>query len=623
MSQHTEQDYDILSTIAENDKTKVYLASSAMSTDPIIVKVLKNSDMQIVQKIASLDSPFLPRILHVEDDTVFEEYIAGDTLDKYVKEHTSSEEEIVTLLLQICSGLRTLHTQNPPIIHRDLKPSNILVTEKDGEPLVKIIDFDASREYNPEKSRDTRALGTDTYAPPEQFGYSQTDVRSDIYSLGCVIDEITTGMDIDQGLRAIVSKATMFNPDQRYQNVDELTRVLLTYKRKKIGLFPIIAALVSVVALGVGAFLLINMNKENKALSSSLDMLEDKVSDMAVSSQAVSAAAAQAASEGAVKAAPADAETEDATKQITPTVTIDSFDEKTKKSVRWVFYYLTEQPELSPFAVKTMGATGDVAGVRIGTEVDPSGNAIDSRYWSQDSDGFLHIEDEYLQTLEKNTCYTVTADWPKLRLIFDLMCIDDLTIASGVDPVLNPGYSEFIKKDPKDMVFHTANAFGKKLIYLKNDDTGKKLSKKEYTFDEKSGTVTISQDYLNKYKDGEYVNISCMFDEIETGVTICVRDVPYIMPELAKTAFVMHESDDDDIKVGITFNSAKGKLEDVFVSDKNKPDEDPQTLKKKHYKVAEDYIRLKGSYLKKLKKGEYKVAFEFGDVARTISLTVV
>ena len=262
MSRHDDeikQDYDILSTIAENEKSKVFLASSEMSQDPVIVKVLKNGDAQIAQKIISLDSPFLPKILYVdatEELTIFEEYIAGDTLDKYIKDHESSEEDIVALLLQICSGLRTLHTQTPPIIHRDLKPSNILVTEQGGAPLVKIIDFDASREYNPEKSHDTKALGTDTYAPPEQFGYSQTDVRSDIYSLGCVIDEITTGMDIDPGLRSIVSKATMFNPDQRYQNVDELTRALLTYKRKKIGLFPIVAALISVVVLGVGILLL-------------------------------------------------------------------------------------------------------------------------------------------------------------------------------------------------------------------------------------------------------------------------------------------------------------------------------------------------------------------------------
>ena len=73
MSQNSNQDYDILSTIAENDKTTVYLASSSMSDEPVIVKVVKNGDVLLAQKIASLESPFLPKILHVESDTVFEE----------------------------------------------------------------------------------------------------------------------------------------------------------------------------------------------------------------------------------------------------------------------------------------------------------------------------------------------------------------------------------------------------------------------------------------------------------------------------------------------------------------------------------------------------------------------
>ena len=607
------QDYDILSTIAENDKTTVYLASSSMSDEPVIVKVVKNGDVLLAQKIASLESPFLPKILHVESDTVFEEYIAGETLDKYVSDHKLSEEDIVALLLQICSGLRTLHTQNPPIIHRDLKPSNILVTEKDGEALVKIIDFDASREYDPEKSHDTRALGTDTYAPPEQFGYSQTDVRSDIYSLGCVIDEITKDMEIDPGLRDVISKATMFNPDQRYQSIDEVTRALLTYKRKKIRLMPVIAALISVAVLAIGVVLLFNISRENDELSSSLEKLTDSASNNAVTPQAVSASAA---SEKA-------AQPESTGEQTNPSVTMDSYDEKTGKSVRWVFYFLADKPELSPLALRTMGTKGKAVDIRIGTESDPAGKAIDPAYWSQDSDGFIHIDNEYLKSLEINTNYTVSVDWPNLRLMFDLMSIEDLSMAKKAGPVLNPGYCEFIRENPSDIVFHLANTFGRKFSSMKNDDTVKKLSKNDYSYDEKNNTITVTKDYLEKYHDGDYVNLSCLFDDVPTGVTICVRDVPYIMPELKKSSFAIHESDSDDIDVAITFNSAKGKLEGVFVSDKKEPDSTPITLSDSDYKVGDNGICLKGSYLKTLKAGEYKVAFEFGDVAKSITLTVV
>ena len=91
-------------------------------------------------------------------------------------------------MLQLCEALEVLHGCNPSLIHRDIKPSNVLVNE---EGILKIIDFDASRQYRKTKNTsDTRLLGTIEYAAPAQFGYAQTDFRSDIYSAGVVFSEI-------------------------------------------------------------------------------------------------------------------------------------------------------------------------------------------------------------------------------------------------------------------------------------------------------------------------------------------------------------------------------------------------------------------------------------------------
>ena len=86
--------------------------------------------------------------------------------------------------MQICKALGILH--NSGIVHRDIKPENILVR---GTEAV-LIDFDAARLVKPEHRTDTQIMGTTGYAAPEQFGFSQTDARADIYSLGIVFNEM-------------------------------------------------------------------------------------------------------------------------------------------------------------------------------------------------------------------------------------------------------------------------------------------------------------------------------------------------------------------------------------------------------------------------------------------------
>ena len=132
-----------------------------------------------------------------------------------------SEEEARAILLQMCDGLAELHAQN--IIHRDIKPSNMILQ---GDK-IRLIDFDAARIFKAGKEEDTNLLGTKGYAPPEQFGYGQTDQRSDIYALGVTI-KILLGENDNERLKKILDKCTDRDQDDRYQNVDELKRALMT-----------------------------------------------------------------------------------------------------------------------------------------------------------------------------------------------------------------------------------------------------------------------------------------------------------------------------------------------------------------------------------------------------------
>lgn len=124
------------------------------------------------------------------------EYIAGETLEEYLQKAPGgylSEEETLELGIRLTQILHQLHTTaNPPVIFRDLKPTNIMRTS-DHELF--LIDFGIARSFSAGKAKDTIPLGSPGYAAPEQYGRTQTEPRSDIYSLGATLQTLLTGRD--------------------------------------------------------------------------------------------------------------------------------------------------------------------------------------------------------------------------------------------------------------------------------------------------------------------------------------------------------------------------------------------------------------------------------------------
>lgn len=188
---------------------------------------------------------FLPRVLSCErlgdELVVIMEKAPGVPLDKAVAEERSRDgfgksgyaAWASDVFLQLCDAVDELHTSfSPPLIHRDLKPGNILLSS-DG---LTIVDFGIARTYRAEAESDTVRFGTCAYAPPEQFGYGQTDIRSDVYALGMVLLFMLTGrtpsaadagnaalrLDVDSHFARIVQRATAFDPDARFGSVAEL-----------------------------------------------------------------------------------------------------------------------------------------------------------------------------------------------------------------------------------------------------------------------------------------------------------------------------------------------------------------------------------------------------------------
>ncbi len=167
--------------------------------------------------------PILPQNFYVVENAqktiVIEEFINGKTLAERLKEGPLEEGIVIDMALQLCDGLAILH--NHGIIHRDIKPENIMLSNEQ----VKLIDFDAARIYKPDSNQDTMYLGTPRYAAPEQLFGEQTDSRSDIFSLGKML-QVLLGNNYAGPLLVIIKKCTTIERNKRYQTIGELVKAL-------------------------------------------------------------------------------------------------------------------------------------------------------------------------------------------------------------------------------------------------------------------------------------------------------------------------------------------------------------------------------------------------------------
>jgi eukaryotic-like serine/threonine-protein kinase len=119
------------------------------------------------------------------------EYIEGSPVTRYCDAHDLPLARRLALFIEICAGVQHAHQKG--VVHRDLKPGNLLVDEVDGQPHPKIIDFGIATAGTLAEGREV--AGTPDYMSPEQAGDDQSlvDTRSDVYSLGVVLNELLTG----------------------------------------------------------------------------------------------------------------------------------------------------------------------------------------------------------------------------------------------------------------------------------------------------------------------------------------------------------------------------------------------------------------------------------------------
>lgn len=213
--------YEIIDDLKDGGKVK--LAYERRAKQVCIIKERNLNTAPLYQILKNEDLPYIPEIYRLVEFEgklfVVEEYISGLTLEELLNyNEIFSENDAADIMRQICESLMIFQAYN--IIHRDIKPSNIMLT-KDG--VIRLIDFGISRIAKDDSDTDTKYLGTRGYAPPEQFGFGQTDARSDIYSLG-VLTQRLLGKDYKGWLKKIIDRCTQFDPEKRYDSAEELLK---------------------------------------------------------------------------------------------------------------------------------------------------------------------------------------------------------------------------------------------------------------------------------------------------------------------------------------------------------------------------------------------------------------
>ena len=277
-----DQRYELISRLKSEDGVVTCLVSERGSREKLLLKRAETqegeeqlrNEYRMLQQIHAHDGKteiarLFPALRESGEEGGFwftREWIEGHTVEALTEAGHGApgmgRTAALDCLIHVTEQLRFLHGLKPPLIHRDIKPQNIVV---DAYGRARLIDLGIARSFRPEQDEDTLVSGTRATAPPEQFGYRQTDERSDLYSCGVLLRYALSGeyreqadAGLDEDLRRIVVKATRFDPAQRYQRADMLLKDLLAArygswacetKRPRLRVGAIVCILLAVLAV--------------------------------------------------------------------------------------------------------------------------------------------------------------------------------------------------------------------------------------------------------------------------------------------------------------------------------------------------------------------------------------
>lgn len=239
-----QEHWTIYECLKESEDSSTFLVKETATGILCVLKWGRNrqaeflrNEMEIMEKMADRKLSGIPKAYRIFEENgkvyLVREYIEGMSLAQMVLQKGGiSEAEIYRISRKICQTAEQFQNPDEPMIHRDIKPENIVVTPGDE---VVFIDFGTMRSYKKDGSRDTFVVGTRGTAAPEQYGYTQTDQRTDVYAIGqTMLYMVSESYEMNQlsecavsrRMKKIIEKACSFEPDKRYGDAAQLRRAV-------------------------------------------------------------------------------------------------------------------------------------------------------------------------------------------------------------------------------------------------------------------------------------------------------------------------------------------------------------------------------------------------------------
>lgn len=241
-----------------NNKPVVIKELVSESSDPEKIKEDERNFKQEMMTLAALRHPLIPAVTDSFEENqryfMVQDYVEGENLEERMErvKQPLKEREALGIASQVLDVLEYLARRTPPIVHRDIKPANIIIDNEDKR--AHLVDFGIARADVVKNARrkQTSALGTPGYAPPEQY-QGNADPRSDLYALGATLHHVLTNRDprdfppfnyppartvnpqLSPEVEQLLAKATNNDITQRYQSAVAMKREVDTILLKRHG----------------------------------------------------------------------------------------------------------------------------------------------------------------------------------------------------------------------------------------------------------------------------------------------------------------------------------------------------------------------------------------------------